>query len=167
MLTGDFDTHSKCWDPSCTELWEAAYWERIIDQHGRVIGNDDLPTHYWTGNERAGKSILDLTLANRPFEKWTILEGNDATGSDREMIEWEVDMEKIEEVGGTQVVGWNLVAIEQVDKEQVEKLWREQARGREYLGVESTGDDVESESEWSQEALGKVLDATRKEAWSQ
>jgi len=71
-------------------------------------------------------------------------------------------MEKQGEAGGTQVVGWNLAAMSQEDKVQAEKLWRERARGRAYLGVESTGDDVESEAEWCQEALGKVLDATAK-----
>jgi hypothetical protein len=34
--------------------------------------------------------------------------------------------------------------------------------GRAYLGVESRGDDIESEAEWCQEALGMVLDTTAK-----
>lgn len=42
------------------------------------------------------------------------------------------------------------------------KLWRERARGRAYLGVESTVEDVECEAECCQEALGKVFDATAK-----
>jgi hypothetical protein len=50
----------------------------------------------------------------------------------------------------------------QQDKVQAEKVWRERARGRAYLGVESTGDDVESKAEWCQEALGKVLDPSVK-----
>jgi len=81
-----------------------------------------------------------------------------------------VDMEKKEVAGGTQVIGWNLAAMTQEDKEQAEKLWRERARGRAFLGAESTGDDIESEVEWCQEALGKVLDDTAKKiriwAWS-
>jgi len=32
-------------------------------------------------------------------------------GSDNRIIECEVDMEKREEAGGTQVVGWNLAAM--------------------------------------------------------
>jgi len=73
-----------------------------------------------------------------------------------------VDMEKQEEAGGTQVIGWNLAALSQEDKEQVEQLWRERARGRVYMGAESTGNNVKSEAEWCQEALSKVLDATAK-----
>ena len=37
-------------------------------------------------------------------------------------------MEKQEEAEGTQVVGWNLVAMLQEDEEQAEKLWNERAR---------------------------------------
>ena len=52
--------------------------------------------------------------------------------------------------------------MSQEDKEQAEKLWKEQARGRAYMGVEHIGDEVKSEAEWYQEALGKVLDAPAK-----
>jgi len=72
-------------------------------------------------------------------------------------------MEQQGEADGTQVVGWNLAAMWQEDKKQAEKLCREQVRGRVYLGVENTGDNVEREAEWCQEVLGKVLNtAARK-----
>jgi hypothetical protein len=45
---------------------------------------------------------------------------------------------------------------------QGEKIWQEQASGRAYVGVESTGDDVEGEAEWCQKALSMVLDASAK-----
>jgi len=162
VLAGHFNSHSQPWDLKCTEWREAAYWEGIIDVDGLVIGNYDRPTHYWTRNECEVVSIIDLTLANRPFGKWTIVDGNHAMGSDYEIIEWEVDMEKQGEAGGKQVVGWNLAAMSQEDKEQAEKLWKERGRGRAYLGVESTGHNVESETEWCQEVMGKVLDASAK-----
>jgi hypothetical protein len=53
--------------------------------------------------------------------------------------------------------------MSQKDMEQAEKLWKERARGRAYLDVESTGDDVESEAEWCQEVLGNVFNASAKE----
>jgi hypothetical protein len=49
-----------------------------------------------------------------------------------------------------------------VDKEQAEKHWKEGARVRAYLGVESSGDDVESEAEWCQEVLGQVFSSSAK-----
>ena len=162
MLAGDFNAHSQRWNPKCTERRDAAYWEDIIDEHGLLIENDDRPTHHWTKNESEGESIIDLTLANRPLGKWSILDWSHVTGSDHEIIEGEVDMEKQEEAEGTQIVGWNLAAMSQEDEEQAEKLWKERARGRAYLGEESMGDEVESEAEWCQEALSKVLNATAK-----
>jgi hypothetical protein len=41
VLAGYFIAHTQRWDPGCTDLREAAYWEGIIDKHGLVIGNDD------------------------------------------------------------------------------------------------------------------------------
>jgi len=49
--------------------------------------------------------MIDLTLANRPFGQWMIPDGGHATGYDQDIREWELDMEKQEEAGGTQVVG--------------------------------------------------------------
>jgi len=48
------------------------------------------------------------------------------------------------------------------DEEAAEKLWRELESERAHLGEECTGDDVEREAEWCQEALSKVLDAKAK-----
>jgi hypothetical protein len=162
VLPGDFNTNSKCWDPRCTELRDATYREAIIGKHRVVIGNDDWPTHYWTRHNSMGESVIDLTLANRPLEKWMIQDGSHATGSDHEIIEWELEMEKQEEPGGTQVVGWKLAAMSQEDVDVAEALWRERAKAGPYLEAESPGDEVESEAEWCQEALSKVLDATAK-----
>ena len=94
VLAGDFNTHSQRRDPRCTERRDATYWEGIIDNHGLVIWNDDRPTQYWTRHDSMGESIIDLTLANRPFRKWMILDGRHATGSVHKIIEWELEMEK-------------------------------------------------------------------------
>jgi hypothetical protein len=42
---------------------------------------------------------------------------------------------------------------------------RDQPRGRVFLGVESTGDDVEREAKWCQQVLGKGRDATAQQIW--
>jgi len=65
-------------------------------------------------------------------------------------------MEQQEEAEGTQVVGWSLAAMLQEDEVQAEKLWKERAMGRAYLGEESTGDEVGSEAEWCQNALSST-----------
>jgi len=91
-----------------------------------------------------------------------ILDGSYSTGSNDNIIKWELDMEKQEEAGGTQVVEWNLAAMSQEDVKVAEVLSRERAKGMVHLGAEGTWDEVESEAEWYQEALSKVLDATAK-----
>jgi len=75
-----------------------------------------------------------------------ILGGSHAPGSDHEIIELELAMEQHEEAGGTQVVGWNSVAMSQDDLEVAEERWRKRAKERAHLGAESTGDKVESEA---------------------
>jgi hypothetical protein len=90
------------------------------------------------------KSIIDLSLANEPLGKLTVLGQSHVTGSDHEIIEREVDMVMQEEAGGTHVVGWNLAAMSQEDEEQGEKLWQAIVRGRACLEVASMGDKVVS-----------------------
>jgi len=38
-----------------------------------------------------------------------------------------LELEKQEETGGTQVIGWNLAAMSQEDMEVNEELWRKRA----------------------------------------
>jgi hypothetical protein len=88
------------------------------------------------------------------------LDGIHAIGSDPEIIDWVIDVEQQQYAGGTEVVGWNLAAMSQEDNMQTDSLWREQAGGSASLGVESTGNDIESEAELCHKARLKVLDAT-------
>jgi len=142
---------------------DAVFWEDLIDENGLEIGNDGEGTHHWTREGHEGESVIDLTLANRPITKWSILADDDhATGSDHEVIEWEVEVDRQEEVGHERVVGWNLAAMTEEDTKAAEKLWIELAKGRAHLDAECTADEVEQEAAWCQEAMGNILDATAK-----
>jgi len=163
VLAGDFNAHSIRWDPRCQVQRDAAFWEDVIDENGLEIGNDGEATHHWTREGHEGESVIDLTLANRPITKWSILADDDhATGSDHEVIEWEVEVDRQEEAGHERVVGWNLAAMTEEDAKAAEKLWMELAKERAHLDAECTADEVEQEAAWSQEAMGNVLDATAK-----
>jgi len=94
--------------------------------------------------------------------KWTILADVHATGSDHEVIEWEVGVDRQEEADHESIVGWNLAAMKEKDTEAVEKLWMEFAKARAQLDAECTEYGVEQEATWCQEALISVLDATAK-----
>ena len=96
MLAGDLNAHSQRWAPRCTEWRDATYWAQIIGEHRLAFGNENRPSHHWTRHDSMGGSIIDLTLANRPFRKLMIRGGSQATGSDHEIIEWELEMEKQE-----------------------------------------------------------------------
>ena len=125
VVTGDFNAHRKRWDPRCKVQWDAAFWEDLIDKNGLDIGNDGWPTHHWSREDQDGESVIDLTLANQPIVKWHILAEDHATGSDPEVIEWEVGEARQEEADHNRVVGWNFAAMPEKDVEGAEKLWME------------------------------------------
>ena len=64
VLAGDFNAHSRRWDPRCRGQQNAAFWEEVVDENGLEIGNDGQSTHHWTREGHEGELVLDLTLAN-------------------------------------------------------------------------------------------------------
>jgi len=134
----------------------------VIDENGLKIGNDGRPTHHWTREDEEGESFIDLTLANRPIVRCTILADDHATGSDHEVIEWEVGVDRQEKADYERVVGWNVAAMTEEDAEAAEKLWMELAKERTQLDAECTEDEVEQEAAWCQGAMSSVLHATAK-----
>ena len=139
---------------------DAAFGESVIDKNGLEIGNGNRPTHHCAREDQEGKSVIDLTLPNRPIVQWTILADDHATGSDHEVIEWEVRVDRQEEADDQRVVWWNLAAMTEMDAKAVEKLWMELARKRAQLDAECTEDEVEQDAAWCQKAMSSVLDAT-------
>jgi hypothetical protein len=94
VLAGNFNDHSSQWYPRCSAQRDTALWEVVIDENGLEIGNDGRPTHFWTRADHEGESVIDLTLANRPIMKWSILADVHATGSDHDINEWEVEADR-------------------------------------------------------------------------
>jgi len=163
VLAGDLNAHSSRWDLRCHAQQNATFWEGVIDENGLEIGNDGRSTHCWTRADHEGKSVINLTLANRPIMTWTILADDHATRSDHEVIDKEVDADGQEEADHKRAVGWNLDALTAKDLEPAEKLWRELAKERAHLDAECTEDEVEHETAWCQEAMSSVLNATAKQ----
>jgi len=159
-LAGDCKAHGIQWKPRCQVQWDAEFWEDVIDENGLEIGHDGEATHHWTREGHEGESVIDLTLANRPITKWSILADNQATGSDHEVIEWAVEVDRQEEAGHERVVGWNLAAMTVEDAKAAEKLWMELAKERAQVDAECTADEVDQEAAWFKEAMGNVLDVT-------
>jgi hypothetical protein len=160
VLAGDFITHSIRWDPRFQVQQDAAFWEDVVDKNGLEVGNNGEATHHWTREGHEGESVIDLTLANQPITKWSILADNYATGSHHEVTEWEVEVGQQEEAGQETVIGWNLAAMTKEDAEAVETLWMELVKERVHVDAECTADKVEQEAAWCQEALGNILNST-------
>ena len=139
---------------------DAAFWEGVIDKNGLEIGNDGRPTQNSTREDQEDDSVIDVTLANRPIVTWTILADDHATGSDHEVIEWEVGVDRLEEVDHERVVGWNLLAMTEKDAEAAEKLWKELVKERAQLDAECTEDEVDQEAASCQQTISSVLDDT-------
>jgi hypothetical protein len=59
VLAGDFNAHSKQWDPRCQVQWDAAFWEDVIGKNGLEIGNDGR--HPTIGQETTRKASWSLT----------------------------------------------------------------------------------------------------------
>jgi hypothetical protein len=94
VLTGNFNAHSIRWDSRCHVQRDDAFWEDVFDENGLEIGTDGEGTPHWTIDGHEGESVIDLTLANRPITKWSIVADDHATGSDYEVIQWEVDLDR-------------------------------------------------------------------------
>jgi len=67
--------------------WDAAFGEGVINAKRLEIGDDGRPTHHRTREDKEGKSVIDLMLANRPIVQWNILADDHAAGSNHEVIE--------------------------------------------------------------------------------
>jgi len=131
-----------------------------IDENRLEIGNDGRPTHYWARGNKEDQSVIDLTLANRPIVKWSILANDHATGSDHEVIEFEMGVDSREEANDERVVGWNLEAMTDKDADPAEQLLKKLAKKRAQLDAECTVDEVGQDVTWCQEAMSNVPDAT-------
>lgn len=135
----------------------------MIEEKGLEIGNDGSATHHWARQGQQGESVIDLTPANSPITKWSILaDGHHSTGSHHRGIVWEVELHREEEAGHQSVVGWNLSAMTEEDPETAEMLWEKLAKESAHLSAECTPDEVGQQAAWCQEAMGKVLDARAK-----
>jgi len=134
----------------------------VIDGNGLEIGNNGQSTHHWTSEGHNGESVIDLTLANRPITKRSIQADDHTTGSDHEVLDWEVEVDRQEQADHERVVEWHFAAMLEEDIEAADKLWTEQARERAHLNAECTEDEVEQQAAWCQEAMSIVLAATVK-----
>jgi hypothetical protein len=81
------------------------FWEELIGKEKLMVWNTEEATRLGGINH----SIIDLTLSSPNVElNWSIAEDKDATGSDHEVIVWEILRQK--SVGGVSkdTTGWDI-----------------------------------------------------------
>lgn len=70
-----------------------------------------------------GDYVIDLILAIRPIMRWNITADDLATGSDHQLMEWEMGVDIQEKADHKSLVGWNIAAMTEQDFEAAENLW--------------------------------------------
>jgi len=119
IIAGDMNTYSKMWNPKAEYRRKAGFWENLIEEEELLVWNNEEATR--SGPGAHNHSIIDLTLSSPNIElNWSIL-GNQATGSDHELIAWEVLAKEGEITGGggtsTEVTGWDIRGWDPTGKE--------------------------------------------------
>jgi len=160
---GGLNPQSIPWNSRWQVQREAAFCEEVTDENGLDMGIHGETTHQRRRHGHEHESVIDLTLANWPIITWCIEAADDhATGSDHDVMEREVWVDRQEEAGHGKVVGWILAAMTEEDVKAAEKLWMELEKERAHLDAECTADEVEEDGTWCQEDMGNVLDPTAK-----
>ena len=186
ILAGDFNAHSRIWNPYCTTPRNAGFLENLITTYELQIFNDDHETR--PTRERGHlHSIIDLTLAtpdaSLDMESWTVVEDDEqATTSDHVMFEWKWTGLTMKVDLRWKVRGWALK--KRLDQEKEEALKRREHRAaktgltmgevwirrsstiplgeigygvRPILDDTSTVEELEDEIEWIQSTLIDIL----------
>ena len=178
IVAGDMNAHSKMWNPMTTRNRNHIFWEQLIRKEALFIWNTEEATRMGSGAEL--HSIIDLTLSSPNLDlNWCLL-GEEATGSDHELIAWGVlgnpdpRADTNAETTGWDISGWH--PSTENEEEEKKKIEERRARAREcYLaGVgrsptltdDSTREEVTEAAGSLREAMTVTLDEhARKKRW--
>lgn len=108
VVAGDMNAHSKMWNPQARGRKNATFWEEVIENFDMVIWNPEQGTRKASVSDTV--AIIDLTISTPGITlNWILLE-EEATGSDHEVICWELVGREAWEGGRTErtVTGWDI-----------------------------------------------------------
>jgi hypothetical protein len=159
------------WNGRATGRRNAALWEEVIEDKDLVVWNTEDATRLGGTNH----SNIDLTLSSPNMELNRSIAGDeDATGSDHEVIVWEILGQTA--VGGVSkdTAGWDIsswmVAGKSGKAREVAERMRAEAR-EDYLWAanripppndESTGEEVDTAAVALKDAMAGTLDELAK-----
>ena len=158
VIAGDMNAHSERWNPHTKKRVNARFWEGLVEEHELVIWNSGEGMRAGPGTEKT--SIIDLTLSSPAVAlNWCLLQEK-ATGSDHEVIMWEVLGGKGGKPGKT-VTGWDISGWEGRGKEEEErKKAEEKARRAEDMFRQLMG-DTRLDDESTKEQISGMADRLR------
>jgi hypothetical protein len=175
IIAGDMNAHSTIWNGRATGRRNAVFWEDLIEKEELMVCNTEEATRIGGRNH----SIIDLTLSSPNVElNWSIAGDKDATGSDHEVIVWEILRQG--PVGGVSndTTGWDISGWMTAGKsgEAREVAERKRAEAREVylraanrippLNEESTVEELDTAAAGMKEALTGTLDElAKKKRW--
>ena len=170
IIAGDMNAHSQMWNPRAKYRRNATFWEDLIEKEDLFIWNNEEATR--CGPAASNHSIIDLTLASPNLDlEWSVL-SDQQTGSDHEVIAWEVlakeevvGKETSAEVTGWDIRGWDHTWITGEDAEaakkkraEVEAFFRRRAGETPTLSDASTAAEVDVAAVALREAMTDTLD---------
>ena len=173
-VASDMNAHSRMWNGRAAYQHNDTFWGDLVETHGLTIHNSEEVTR--SGANAECHSIIDLTLTKRNvYLRWSIACEDQSTGSNHEILVWEV-VEK--DQGGPSckvTTGWNLPEFKRTDGTPEEQEKRKEARGEakrqwedaaERRGLAAaTKEGVEEEARWIRDTAASILDEFAKPRW--
>jgi len=167
IVAGDMNAHSRMWNARVSNTVNrsnATFWEGLIENNDLTIWNTEDATRL--GKGATNHSTIDLTLPTRNLElNWAIAGEEEATGSDHEMIVWEVLGCGTSNSGtSNKTTGWDIGSWDprNKDEEGMEKAEKKKRAAREtfikLIGALGPLDD-ESTVEQADEAAAALRTA--------
>jgi len=169
VIAGDMNAHSRMWNPRVTRSRNHVFWEQMIQTNELIIWNSEEETRMGAGANN--HSIIDLTLSSAGIElNWSVATGH-ATGSDHELLQWEVlGAPCPADAGSTETTGWDISGWDPRGKEeeeanaavakraQAEEGYRRGVRASAILADDSTVEEVDAAAATLRAAMVGTLD---------
>ena len=89
IVAGDMNAHNRMWNGRAAYQRKDVFWEDLIEPHDLTTHNSEEATR--SGAKVECHSIIDLTLTKGNVDlRWSIASEDQSTGSDHEILVWEV-----------------------------------------------------------------------------
>jgi len=159
VIAGDINAHTERWNLHTKKRVNVQFWEGLVEEHELVIWNSEEGTRAGPRTEKT--SIIDLTLSSPAVAlNWCLLQ-EEATGSDHEVIMWEVLRGKEGGKPGKTVTGWDISGSKGKGKEEEERKKAEEKARRAEDMFRQLMRDTRLDDESTKEQISGMADRLR------